>query len=141
MFGNRVFFGWWLLLAAIIAALVWAAMQAYKGYARRRPIRFARKLIDVRFAAVQSGQLSAVDFLHEGNEILKRVLVRGLDHLEYARLSGDAWLEALDEMTATDRFTKGPGQILGNVRFSPAPDVDPATLRDELQLVLTKAPT
>ena len=74
-------------------------------------------MLDELYADYGRGAVSAVEYLHHGNELLKRLLVRAFGRSEYARLSGEDWLRALDQISASDAFTNGAGRALGDERF------------------------
>jgi hypothetical protein len=131
-------FGWWILLLLVVAAIVWCIMQVQHARARKRPLRQAKDLLETLYAQVNNGSMTPIEFLHAGNEVLKRALVPGLGHHHLAGLAGTRWLTALDEITQSTHFTDGPGKILGNERFTKQPQVDANALHDELQLVLAK---
>lgn len=133
--------GWWVLAILVVGVITFIILRVYSQYQRGRPIRAARQLIDAQFEQVNRGDMTAVNFLHESNEILKRVLVPGLGRQQFASLTGDQWLKALDEMTGTNHFTQGGGQILGNERFTREPSIDPETLYSEVRLVLDHVTT
>jgi hypothetical protein len=130
--------GWWLLAIVLAAGVAWLIVTTKRAHARKRPVREARALIDRLFDQARSGAMTPIEFLHAGNEVLKRALVPGLGQREFASLAGEKWLHALDTITETDHFTNGPGRILGNERFQKEPNVDPEALHQELQLVLAK---
>ena len=130
--------GWWLLLLAAIAALIWAYRQARRAHRRRAPLRAALALLDNLKAAEQAGEISAEEYLQHGNAVLKRLLVRALGRTEYAELSGQAWLEALNKLADTNVFTDSASAVLGDARFARSPAVDVETLNEHLQLVVSK---
>lgn len=130
--------GWWILALALLAGLIWGVYLLVAAYRRRAPIRAAKALLTELHNAHGSGQISTIEFLHQGNELLKRLLVRAYKRREYASLSGDAWLVELDEISASKEFTSGTGKILGQDRFSRDPQVDVNALNDQLRLVVDK---
>ena len=129
-------FGWWLLAVLTVIALVWLIRKAIIAYQKRAPIRSAKTLLTDMYDAYNAGHLSAVEFLHQANELLKRLLVRAFGRSEYARMSGQVWLRELDRVSASQDFTRGSGQVLGEARFSPEPDVDVEQLNKHLQQLL-----
>ncbi len=131
-------FGWWLLVLLILAGVLWAAYRAIRSYRKRAPIRSARALLTDLFDAYKAGQLTATEYLHQGNELLKRLLVRGFGRQEYARLSGDNWLAELDRVSESQNFTTGSGRVLGEQRFSREPQVNVEELNHHLQQLLSK---
>lgn len=129
-------FGWWLLAALGIAAAVWLIRKAIIAYQKRAPIRSAKALLNDMYDAYSVGQLPAIDFLHQANELLKRLLVRAFGRSEYASMSGNNWLAELDRVSASQDFTQGSGQVLGDARFAPEPDIDVEQLNKSLQQLL-----
>ena len=109
-----------------------------KTYKMRAPSRAARTQLADLYHRYQAGEISAVEYLHSGNELLKRLMVRAYRQTSYARLSGDAWLRVLDELSGTSKFTSGAASVLGNSRFSVDPEVDVEQLHGALQQVLGK---
>jgi hypothetical protein len=129
-------FGWWLLAVLTLIALVWLIRTAVAAYKKRAPIRSARAMLADMYDAYSAGHLPAIDFLHQANELLKRLLVRAFGRSEYARMSGQIWLAELDRVSASQDFTLGGGQVLGEARFSPEPDIDVEQLNKHLQHLL-----
>lgn len=117
--------GWWLLLLVVIALIGYLSAQAINAWRRRAPIRTARRLLAQAEKAHQAGDLSAIDYSHEINALLKRVLVRALGYTHLAKESGDKWLMALDDIGQCTDFTQGPGRMLGPERYAAnaSPDV------------------
>jgi len=130
--------GWWLLAALLITFIGWSVFKMARAYTRRAPIRAAKTLLADLYQAYQRGDISAHAYLDQGNEILKRLLVRAYHRSRYAHLSGSAWLTALNEITDSTSFTAGPGKILGDTRFSANPQIDADTLRQQFELVIKR---
>ena len=133
--------GWWIIAAALVALVAWVIVKGIQAYRRRAPLREAGSLLKALLDDYQRGDIGAVEFLHKGNELLKRVLVRAYGYQQYASLAGSAWLQALDDISGTDHFSNGHGRVLGDERFSANPQVDVAALHQELSLLLSKIPT
>ena len=130
--------GWWLLLLGVVALLVWACRQALRAHRRRAPMRAALALLESLQAEHRAGRISAEQYLNQGNAVLKRLLVRALGRTEYADLSGQAWLEALNKLTETSVFTESASAVLGDARFGRSPAVDVDMLDEHLRLVVAK---
>jgi hypothetical protein len=115
--------GWWLLALLVIVGCIFAVRQVW-GYARRRrPIRRARSLYQALHVRLQNGEIPPATYVHESNELLKRLLIHGLG-VHAARPASDrAWLYLLDERFGSPEFSNGPGQILGNERFRQTPEI------------------
>lgn len=111
--------GWWLVALLVAAAAVWLAWHAYSTYRRRRPVRQAQRLYENLYQRYRQGEMSRRAYLHETNELIKRVLIHGLGEHRARRASGESWLALLDAHLQTAEFSSGPGRALGNSRFRP----------------------
>jgi len=108
---------------------------------RQRPLRLARQHLEHLYQACQSGQLNHVEYAHQCNEVLKRLLVRSLQQQQYAASSGRQWLQQLDHISSNNFFIEGPGQILGDQRFQADAKCDPPALHKGLLQLLQKVKT
>lgn len=131
-------FGWWIVAALVLGSIAWMIYKLIRAYRRRAPIRSAKQLLNELHATYERGDINAMEYLHQGNEILKRLLVRAYGRSIYAGMSGTQWLIALDEITSSDSFSNGPGQVLGDARFSANPKFDTGELRAQFELVIKK---
>ena len=120
--------GWWIVALVLLGCLAWLSWQVWRMWRKRAPIRVATREHKQYLNALAEGVISEMDYLHLCNELLKRILVRGYRRYEYAPLSGEAWLTALDDLSETTQFSQGPGQVLGNERFSRVPNLDSGRL-------------
>jgi hypothetical protein len=83
--------------------------------------------------------VSATAYLHQSNELLKRLVIFGLGE-DQARKANDAeWLALLDRISGSNAFTSGAGRTLGNQRFAAHPDADIEALHAVLQQFFRKA--
>jgi len=120
--------GWW-LVAALLLALGWLGVRiALRAYRRRRPIRRARQLHTELWTRYQAGELDDRGYVDGCNELLKRLMIHGLGIDAARRASDQPWLQLLDQALGEPAFTQGPGRMLGERRFTPAPVADPAAL-------------
>lgn len=130
--------GWWLLLLALIALLIWSAWQLVRAWQRRAPLRAAADLLDSLHAAYRAGALTSEEYLNQGNAVLKRLLVRALGRREYAELAGRAWLETLNDLTASNVFTESSSSVLGEARYQRSPEIDVDQLNEHFKLVVAR---
>ena len=131
--------GWWLLALLAIAGLGYAIHLLRAAMRRRRPIKQARALYQQLHGNFQKGVIDAPTYLHESNELLKRLFIHGL-HEDAARPANDeSWLALLDAQTGSQDFTQGPGRQLGNQRFQPDPVVEPELLHPLLERLFREA--
>jgi len=132
--------GWWLLTLVCLAALGWTVVVLRRAWLRRRPRRAARQLLRSLNARHAQGELSAEAYVQQVNELLKRLLVRGLGRSGVAPLQGEAWLRWLDAEAGSRDFTAGAGQVLGDARFRPAFEVDAAALAGAVARLCERIP-
>jgi hypothetical protein len=103
--------GWWVLIAALVGLGVYL-LRLYlrrraRGSARRHALRqLARLTADFE----QHGD--AVAFSSDLSELLRRTMLAYAPRHEVAGLTGDAWLEWLDQDLDQPRFQGGTGRKL-----------------------------
>ena len=131
--------GWWLLALMIFGVLIWGLRRLQAAWRRRRPIRLAGEYYEAVYRAYASGEIDGRDYLHQTNELLKRLYVHGIGD-DAARSANDAdWLAYLDERSGSTAFSNGPGSQLGNQRFRRSPETDPDSLHPVVMRLLSEA--
>lgn len=133
--------GWWIIGVLLLAGLLWLVWQAVRAWRKRAPIRVARRLHKTYSQELSEGHITAAEYLHKSNELLKRVLVSSYHRYRFAPLSGEAWLSELDRLSETDLFTAGPGRALGDNRFAPVPEIDAPGLPEAIDNVIKASVT
>ena len=104
--------GWWVLIALALIGLAflvraWLRIRA-RGAARRYALRQLNEIV-----AEYEERKNPVEFGVQLSELLRRTMLAYAPRLDVAGLTGDAWLERLDEGLAQPVFMNGPGrQIL-----------------------------
>lgn len=104
--------GWWILIAIALVGLgflvrAWLKMRA-RGAARRFALRQLKEIVK----EYESSE-NPVEFGVQLSELLRRTMLAYAPRLDVAGLTGEAWLQWLDEGLAQPVFTSGPGrQIL-----------------------------
>jgi hypothetical protein len=121
-----------------LAAAAWLIWRSYVLQRRRRPLRHARRLYAEIYQRYQRGEIGTREYLQQSNELIKRVLIHGLGEHQARRATGRAWLELLDRHVEEPAFSRGPGQLLGDVRFRPQLDADAAALHPLLERLLAR---
>ncbi|MCA1764993.1 MAG: DUF4381 domain-containing protein [Desulfobulbaceae bacterium] len=114
--------GWWLVgiavLVVVVLTVVYLRRWVKKGRYRREAKRELRLLIDNR-----SG-MNDRRLIEELNILLRRVAIEAYGREQVASLAGRRWLEFLDSKGDTDRFTAGPGMVLGEGHYRPEVKAD-----------------
>lgn len=113
--------GWWLVALLLIAVLFLLLRQLYRLYQRQRRRRAA-------FAALQVAQQRLSEDTHvlaaELSVVLRRVALSRFPRYQVAALSGDAWLQFLDQTGGDGRFCAGPGRVLTSAPYQPTASFD-----------------
>ncbi len=110
--------GWWLLAILVILACAWLAWHWYKRQRYQAPFQSAQRLHKRLRVALNAGEISASDYLHGANGLLKRVFIYAKNDPSSTALSGQEWLAYLDTYTSGAPFTSGPGTLLSERRFA-----------------------
>jgi len=131
--------GWWLLALLLLVLLVLLVRRVQRAYRRRRPFVQARRLYAQLHTAYQQGQLSPEQYLHQSNELLKRLLIFGAGDNAARSANDEDWLELLDQFSDSKAFTRGPGRQLGNQRFAAHPQSDIDALHPLLERFFNRA--
>ncbi len=116
--------GWWVLAAGALAALVvylWRnRRESWQAQALRELARAERDFIQSQ---------DAIRFVSDVSILLRSVSVSRARGIAIAGLTGDAWLQYLDESLATREFSRGAGRVLITAPYMPSADIDvPALL-------------
>lgn len=120
--------GWWLLAGLAIVGLIALARWVSAAIRRRRPIREARTLYARLHNDYLTGTIDDRRYLHESNELLKRLFIHGLQDDSARKANDEDWLRILDQRTNSTEFSNGPGRQLSNQRFREEPESDPLSL-------------
>jgi hypothetical protein len=109
--------GWWLLLIllpALLAALVWLVRR------RRRVTPIMLALRELEFLEGDAG-LSPDVKLRRLSILLRQTALTLYPRQQVAGLAGEDWLRWLDETLGEPRFSQGPGRLLLDAPYRPAP--------------------
>ena len=97
--------GWWtiaILLVAISVGFMYLLNMAKARHARQHLTR------DISNAAtLESGQVAV-----RLSILMRKVAMKRFPQSSVAGLTGEEWLEFLDQSGETDQFTRGPGRLL-----------------------------
>ncbi len=115
--------GWWLLAALVIALLVFVSVYLYRKIRRRR---LRRRLLAEFDSAVAAVHGDAPVLAAKLSSFLRRALLGKSRNM--AALSGEAWLQHLDQQVASDEFSAGVGRALIEAPYRANADFDAAAL-------------
>jgi hypothetical protein len=118
--------GWWLVGVAVlllVAATARYLVRRIKNGEFRREARRELRLLAENREAMDDRQL-----VEQLSILLRRVAIRAYGRETVAPLAGQRWLGFLDRTGDTDRFTAGPGTVLGEGHYRTGIEIDPARL-------------
>lgn len=116
--------GWWLAAAAAAALLAWGGLRLWRRWRRFRPARTAKALHRRLALQLEAQALSPEAWLHETNQLLKRLAVHGLGHADVIPAWNGDWLCYLDGRYGQPAFSRGAGRCFGAQRFRPDAKAD-----------------
>lgn len=96
--------GWYVLFLALLITISWAGIRILQNWSRNR---FRRQAL-LELETVAPANLPA---------LVKRVSLSIWPREQVASLSGDEWLQFLDQSGNTSAFSKGPGKILISLSY------------------------
>jgi len=113
--------GWYVLILGLIIAATWIGIRLNRQWQQNRFRREALSELD----SIKPSELPA---------LIKRVALCIWPREQVASLSGDDWLQFLDQSSNSDAFTQGPGKKLSALSYSPDTPLGPNNLDfDELK--------
>ena len=108
--------GWWVLIALASAALLWALYRQYRKWRADRARRVALR----QLAAIEreySETQDAVTVAGSLSELLRRAYLAYVPRSAIAGLTGERWLEFLDDGLDNATFTRGVGRRLVSLPY------------------------
>lgn len=117
-------FGWWLLLILfclliLVILLMWRRMAKKRKEAKTVARRELRKL-QIEYQHHHNSQ----KLVQEISILMRRVCLSYYPRTEVASLTGEAWLQFLDQQVGNQQFTQGSGQCLIKAPYVPRVDID-----------------
>lgn len=103
--------GWWFVIAVAVLILAWIAVRAWRQYKFNAPRRFAIRSL----ANVEAEYLSHRNLVRLGkqvSELLRRGMLAYAPRHKIAGLTGEAWLEWLDQGMPVPYFHTDGGKSL-----------------------------
>ncbi len=128
--------GWWLLLALLVAALVWLGIRLFKQWQRQRRCNFALAELDKCYQSYSSAaptdeQQSAakLNLINGVNAVLRRVALKHFPEAQVASLSGAQWVTFIRESSSSALLDEQIATALAQGRFARRCDVDTEKLQ------------
>ena len=108
--------GWVAVFACIAAGLVWFSWRAYRQWRTNAYRRAALNELARLKSLVESDEREPA--LRELPELVKRTAMSVWPRETVAALTGEGWLQFLDQAANTDAFTKGEGRLLLDLSYA-----------------------
>lgn len=117
--------GWWVLLILIVLILAWIVFLWRRQQARNRYRALAIAELH-RAKLIFDQERDVASYLQHVSIILRRAALTGCGDSYHANLSGEAWLQWLDNQCPAihKNFTAGPGRVLLTGPYQKAPEAD-----------------
>lgn len=130
--------GWWILLILIIAAFIFIP----KLY-RRMTYAPLNKVANITFqniVAEYKENNNDSTFVIETSQFLRQIAMTYYDRKEVAQLTGDKWIQALNNLIEQDYFSDDIIQTLVNAPYQKNINIDTEQLINAVQSWLDKLP-
>lgn len=101
--------GWWVLIALLVVALGFLLRAWLRVRARGAARRFALRELNVIEAEFEKRK-NPVEFGANLSELLRRTMLAYAPRQDVAGLTGESWLQWLDQDLAQPLFSSGPGR-------------------------------
>jgi len=110
--------GWWIVLILVILSLIGAVYLFRSIYLRLAETSFVKEVDALTL-------LQPREAVVELSILMRRIAITRFPRNSVAGLSGEDWLQFLDQSGNTDQFTTGPGRALVSAPYS---DLTPENL-------------
>jgi len=121
--------GWWLLAAVVLALAVGLTLYLLRRRRRRAAARLALEELAGLRSALAARQ--GVDvFLSGLSRLLRRFALTRFPRNRVAGLTGQPWMDFLDEHGGHGRFRNGSGRLLAEAPYRPATELPADELAD-----------
>lgn len=121
--------GWWLLLLVGLLALGVGLWYWRKNRLRRAALQEWQRIRH------RADQLDERQLLSQLAQLLRRYARAKFPDAPVAGLTGEAWLQFLDQRAGSTQFVQGPGQVLASQPYQPASHQPPYNKAAVLQVV------
>jgi uncharacterized protein DUF4381 len=118
--------GWWLVAALLAIALIVMLRRCYRHWRKNAARRLALRRLAVIRAEYQHGSC-AVELGKELSELTRRTMLAYYPRAAVAGLTGDDWLEWLDQGLDGKPFSEGAGKMLESLPYMKPQAVDDDT--------------
>ena len=105
----------WYVLFAVLLMMMVAGWTAWRRHERKNRYR--------KLALHRLSDIAKREAYEELPVLVKQTALNAYARAEVASLSGDAWLQFLDESYGGQEFTRGAGRILPTLAYGPSSDV------------------
>ncbi len=108
--------GWWFLIVLVVGGLVFLVRRSYRSWQQNAPRRLALRRLAAIDEEFDEG-VCDVALGKELSELTRRAMLAYSPRQEVAGLTGDDWLEWLDQGLDDRPFSNGAGKILESLPY------------------------
>lgn len=130
--------GWWIITFVFLIACLLGYYFLTKHLKQRAHHRYLKSALDL--IVMPSASASLQDqwlYVHELNKAMKAIAIEQFGAKHVSRLTGESWLEFLDQTGRCQHFTQGAGNVFGARLYQPQKTTDQHNPMDlnEIQLI------
>lgn len=108
--------GWWILAFLIIAMFCWTGWKLWQRHKQRFLLRFTlNKITELETAYLE--HQNSVLLLRQYSTLIRRVCLARFSRQKVASLTGNQWLDFLNQTTDKEFFDNDSGQLLINAPY------------------------
>jgi len=108
--------GWWILAFLIVALLSWSIWIFWKKYQQKHLLRVSIATLEQLEKDFEKHQ-NPQQLIRQYSSLLRRVSIALFSRSEVASLTGQSWLEFLDNRAHTTLFNSEAGNLLVNAPY------------------------
>lgn len=132
--------GWWLLalLLVLLGLLAYAVVQ----FRKRRPSRPVNKIAEQQFAQLKAEyqQATPIELLRALSQLLRRIALSYLPRQSVASLTGNEWLETLNQLSGETIFNAEQAELLASATYRADANFDTQALLSSCEKWLQSLP-
>ncbi|PCJ45992.1 MAG: hypothetical protein COA74_14645 [Gammaproteobacteria bacterium] len=108
--------GWWILAFLVLSLICWLIWKVWEKYQQKHLLRLSMAKLEQLNVAFEEHQ-DARQLIGQYSSLLRRVSMALFSRSEVASLTGNSWLNFLDNRANTNLFASDAGYLLLNAPY------------------------